>query len=50
MPYSIGPRGCIGQNLADITIRAFAAMLCARFRIELAPEVGPPLACPAILV
>ena len=35
-----GPRDCIGQNLALMEARAVLAVLCARFELEVAPEMG----------
>lgn len=39
MPFSEGPRNCVGQTLAKIEVAAVLASLLAAFRVELAPEV-----------
>jgi tryprostatin B 6-hydroxylase len=36
-PFSIGPYGCIGKNLAYMEIRLLTAQLITRFDVALAP-------------
>ena len=40
LPFSSGPRDCIGQNLSKINYMATLAVLLGRFSFRLAPEVG----------
>ena len=40
MPFSEGPRNCVGQSLAKMEVLTLLAKLLANFRIELAPEMG----------
>ncbi|KIY97875.1 Cytochrome P450 3A28 [Monoraphidium neglectum] len=40
MPFSEGPRNCVGQSLAKMEVMALLAKLLASFQIELAPEMG----------
>lgn len=40
MPFSEGPRNCVGQSLAKMEVLTLLAKLCANFRIELSPEMG----------
>ncbi|KAK9825238.1 hypothetical protein WJX74_002715 [Apatococcus lobatus] len=40
MPFSYGPRSCVGQNLANLTMMTFVATVCAHFHLQLAPEIG----------
>eukprot|EP00879_Flechtneria_rotunda_P000943 GHRR01001075.1.p1 GENE.GHRR01001075.1~~GHRR01001075.1.p1 ORF type:complete len:417 (+),score=135.67 GHRR01001075.1:964-2214(+) len=40
MPFSEGPRNCVGQSLAKMEVLSLLAKLCATFRLELAPEMG----------
>jgi cytochrome P450 len=40
MPFSEGPRNCVGQSLAKMEVLSLLAKLLAHFRIELAPEMG----------
>ncbi|KAK9812852.1 hypothetical protein WJX72_004712 [[Myrmecia] bisecta] len=40
LPFSEGPRSCIGQNMAMMELKAGIATLCARFDFQLAPEMG----------
>jgi hypothetical protein len=40
MPFSEGPRNCVGQSLAKMEVMTLLAKLLANFRIELAPEMG----------
>jgi cytochrome P450 len=40
MPFSEGPRNCVGQSLAKMEVMTLLAKLLASFRIELAPEMG----------
>ncbi|KAK7417360.1 hypothetical protein QQX98_004637 [Neonectria punicea] len=58
-PFSVGPRSCLGKNLAKTEMRLILARLLWRFDLELAPEcenwmdgqriygfwVKPPLMC-----
>ncbi|EFZ00659.1 cytochrome P450 [Metarhizium robertsii] len=37
MPFSIGPRACIGRNLAEMELRCMAAALFRNFDFELEP-------------
>ncbi|KAL7627061.1 hypothetical protein AAE478_003837 [Parahypoxylon ruwenzoriense] len=39
-PFSVGPRNCIGRNLAYAEMRLILARILYRFDIELAPEAG----------
>lgn len=36
-PFSVGPYGCIGKNLAYIEIRTLTALLLKQFDVALAP-------------
>ncbi|KAK3594328.1 hypothetical protein CHS0354_024264 [Potamilus streckersoni] len=38
MPFSIGPRNCIGQQFAYTQIRIVVAMILRRFRLSLDPD------------
>jgi cytochrome P450 len=40
MPFSEGPRNCVGQSLAKMEVLCLLAKLCANFSISLAPEMG----------
>jgi hypothetical protein len=40
MPFSEGPRNCVGQSLAKMEVMTLLAKLLANFSIELAPEMG----------
>ncbi len=40
MPFSEGPRSCVGQSLAKMEVLTVVALLLANFRIRLADEVG----------
>ncbi|KAL6749937.1 cytochrome P450 [Haematococcus lacustris] len=40
MPFSDGPRSCVGQTLGRIEVAAVLAALLGTFRVELAPEMG----------
>ncbi|KAK9864364.1 hypothetical protein WJX84_011910 [Apatococcus fuscideae] len=40
LPFSYGPRSCVGQNLANMTMVTFTATICANFTLALAPEMG----------
>uniref|UniRef100_A0A383W692 Cytochrome P450 n=1 Tax=Tetradesmus obliquus TaxID=3088 RepID=A0A383W692_TETOB len=40
MPFSEGPRNCVGQSLAKMEVLSLLAKLCANFEIALAPEMG----------
>ena len=41
LPFSVGPRDCIGQNLARLNYQTTVPMLLAHFSFRLADEVGP---------
>ncbi|GLC34196.1 hypothetical protein PLESTM_000168400 [Pleodorina starrii] len=40
IPFSEGPRNCVGQSLALLELRTVLAVLCGRFRFQLADEMG----------
>ncbi|KAG2443022.1 hypothetical protein HYH02_009438 [Chlamydomonas schloesseri] len=40
MPFSEGPRSCVGQSLAKLEVMTVLAMLLSEFRVELAAEMG----------
>jgi cytochrome P450 len=40
MPFSEGPRNCVGQSLAKMEVLTLLAKLLANFRVELVPEMG----------
>ncbi|PRW59761.1 cytochrome P450 [Chlorella sorokiniana] len=40
LPFSDGPRDCIGQNLALMEARGALALLAGRFRLSVAPRMG----------
>ena len=40
MPFSEGPRNCVGQSLAKLELVAILAQLLGSFHVALAPEVG----------
>ncbi|KAF8057861.1 CYP97C1 [Scenedesmus sp. PABB004] len=40
MPFSEGPRNCVGQSLAKMEVLTLLAKLCAHFTIELTPDMG----------
>lgn len=40
LPFSDGPRDCVGQNLAVAEARAVLAAVCGRFRLAVAPSMG----------
>ena len=47
MPFSVGPRDCIGQNLAKVNYQTTVPMLLSNFSFKLAEEVpNCPLCCP----
>ncbi|BDA47645.1 Cytochrome P450 3A28 [Coccomyxa sp. Obi] len=39
-PFSVGPRDCIGQNLAKINYQTTVPMLLANFKFKLSDEMG----------
>lgn len=41
MPFSEGPRNCVGQSLAKIEVLAVLATILGSFRVELDPMVRP---------
>jgi cytochrome P450 len=40
MPFSDGPRSCVGQSLAKAEVMTLLVKILGAFRIELAPEMG----------
>jgi cytochrome P450 len=40
MPFSEGPRNCVGQSLAKMEVLTLLAKLLSHFRIELTEEMG----------
>ncbi|GAB4815787.1 hypothetical protein N2152v2_002833 [Parachlorella kessleri] len=42
LPFSAGPRDCIGQNLAKLNYMTTLAVLLGRYRLWLAPEMEGP--------
>lgn len=40
-PFAEGPRNCVGQSLAQVTLPATLAILLSRFTFRLADEVAP---------
>jgi len=40
MPFSEGPRNCVGQSLAKMEVMVLLAKLLGSFWVELAPEMG----------
>eukprot|EP00878_Enallax_costatus_P001345 GHUV01001492.1.p1 GENE.GHUV01001492.1~~GHUV01001492.1.p1 ORF type:complete len:559 (+),score=128.36 GHUV01001492.1:1110-2786(+) len=40
MPFSEGPRNCVGQSLAKMEVLTLLAKILSNFRIELAQEMG----------
>jgi cytochrome P450 len=40
MPFSEGPRNCVGQSLAKMEVMTLMAKLLANFHLELAPSMG----------
>lgn len=52
LPFSEGPRNCVGQSLALVEIRAALALLLGHFAFELTPDMGGlqgGVACPGNL-
>ncbi len=45
VPFAEGPRSCVGQALAQVTLPATLALLLGRFRFRLAPQARPRGAC-----
>ena len=46
MPFSVGPRDCIGQNLAKVNYQTTVPMLLSNFSFKLAEKVpNCPLCC-----
>ena len=45
IPFSIGPRDCIGQNLAKVNYQTTVPMLLSHFSFKLAEEVKYPPQC-----
>lgn len=41
MPFSVGPRDCIGQNMARLNYQTTVPMLLSQFKFKLADEVRP---------
>ncbi|GAB4815786.1 hypothetical protein N2152v2_002832 [Parachlorella kessleri] len=42
LPFSAGPRDCLGQNMAKMNYMATLAVLLGRYRFRLAPEMEGP--------
>lgn len=42
LPFSLGPRQCLGRSLAHVMHDAAVARIMAGFRLELAPRMGGP--------
>ena len=42
IPFSVGPRDCIGQNLAKVNYQTTVPMLLSQFSFKLAEEVLTP--------
>ena len=42
IPFAEGPRNCVGQSLAKVSLVATMALLLARFSFKLADDVSPP--------
>lgn len=40
MPFSDGPRSCVGQSLAKAEVLTLLAKILGSFKLELAPEMG----------
>lgn len=40
MPFSVGPRQCLGQSLGRVMHDTAVARIVASFRLELAPRMG----------
>jgi fatty acid synthase len=40
LPFSIGPRNCVGQLLALVEIKVALAMLLGSIKFELTPDMG----------
>lgn len=40
LPFSIGPRNCVGQNMAYVTVRVILVELLSRLRFEVDPRMG----------
>ncbi|KAG2423034.1 hypothetical protein HXX76_015550 [Chlamydomonas incerta] len=40
LPFSEGPRNCVGQSLALLELRTALALLCGKFRFRLADDMG----------
>lgn len=40
LPFSVGPRDCVGQNMANVTVRALALTLLSHLWFEVAPDMG----------
>ena len=49
IPFSVGPRSCIGAPFATIEIKTVLAMILQRFRLDLVPASTstPPSAPPS---
>lgn len=41
-PFAEGPRNCVGQNLAKLSLLATAATLTCHFKFRLADRMGGP--------
>ena len=40
IPFSLGPRNCVGQNMAYVTLRMILLELLSRLRFEVDPRMG----------
>jgi fatty acid synthase len=40
LPFSIGPRDCVGQQLALVEVKVALAMLLGSIKFELTPDMG----------
>ena len=41
IPFAEGPRNCVGQSLAKVSLVATLAVLLSRFSFKLADDVSP---------
>ena len=45
MPFSHGPKNCVGQNFGLVVLRSAFSQLLGRFRLELHTCMGGPQVC-----